>query len=84
MTDASLPVNLLYVVDGGCLLHRVRWQKGTALSTSLTSYVLYVKCHFKASATVVFDGYGNGANVNDHEHMGRLGKVLRIAPEIHL
>ena len=46
-----------YVLDGGALLHRVQWPKGTPTYRDVFSvYCSYVKRKYDA-ATIVFDGY---------------------------
>src|SRR6218665_890762 len=46
----------MYVIDGGCLLHRVGWtETGTCAE----------------SCIIVFDGYNSGPTVKDQEHVRR-------------
>jgi hypothetical protein len=73
LTTASLPSNIVFVVDGGCLRHRVKWQKGSTGDDVMQMYVNQVTRRFKKSAMVVFDGYDSGADVKDKEHIRRLG-----------
>ena len=59
-----------YVLDGGALLHKVRWVKGHTYSATVYRYTNYViekygKCH------VVFDGYENVGTIKDQEHLRR-------------
>jgi len=58
MMSETLPFPCIYVVDGGCLLHRVRWVRGKTCEQLLEQYVTFVKCKFGDNAVVVFDGYG--------------------------
>ena len=47
-------------VDGGALLHRVRWSKYMKSSAIAETYVKYVTRHYDDSnVTIVFDGYDN-------------------------
>jgi len=45
-----------FVLDGGALLHRVRWAKDTSFGDLASTYVSYVRRHYD-SATIVFNGY---------------------------
>ena len=78
--------NKVHVVDGGWLLHQIKWTRGATIKTIVTTYVKYVKAKFKDS-TVVFDGYGEEASLKDHEHMRRMAgkKVsqdLTVTPQL--
>ena len=78
--------NKMHVVDGGWLLHQMKWIRGATIKTIVTAYVKYVRVHFKDS-TVVFDGYGEEASLKDHEHLRRMAgkKVsqdLQVTPEL--
>ena len=50
-----------YVIDGGWLLHRVKWQKGFLYSEIINQYVDYVTRHYGVNVVIVFDGYGTMA-----------------------
>jgi hypothetical protein len=84
LTSQSLPLHSKYVVDGGCLLHRVRWSRGTTAGDIMKLYVRFVKGRFGLSSIVVFDGYNCGPTLKDHEHLRRSGKVSRIATDVQL
>ena len=45
-----------YVLDGGALLHRVRWMKDETYQETLQRYAQHVERYGKC--TIVFDGYG--------------------------
>jgi hypothetical protein len=63
-----------YVVDGGNLLHAVKWLKtGTNVDVAL-QYLSYLTRNYAGSVTVVFDGYCNGPSIKDHEHQRRSSK----------
>lgn len=47
------------VVDGGFLLHRVKWNVGTKISVLCEQYIAYVLKHYGQNCTVFFDGYGD-------------------------
>ena len=59
-----------YVLDGGALIHRVRWSKGTKFITIAETYVKYIRKNYRLNVTVVFDGYHNKSKKN-HEHLRR-------------
>ena len=53
---------LNYVLDGGVLIHRVKWPKGTTYREIAKSYVCYVHQHYGHSC-IIFDGYKQGQNL---------------------
>ena len=69
----------VYVIDGGWLLHKVKWQKGLLYRDIIKQYVDYVTRNFGSKVTIVFDGYGNGPCTKDHEHDRR---SLKAAPDV--
>jgi 5'-3' exonuclease len=70
---------IVSVVDGGWLLHRVKWQQNGVYAETLQRYVKYTLEHFGQKAFVVFDGYCTGPTTKDHEHDRR---SLKAAPDI--
>lgn len=64
--------NTMHVIDGGWLLHRVRWQKNCRYRDVYEQYSSYVEKY--GSCCVVFDGYGK-PSTKDHEHKRRTGKT---------
>ena len=73
-TDAiqkdNLPTLVFYTVDGGALLHRVRWMKGTTYQNVANQYVTYVQRHYSKVVHIVFDGYGK-PSTKSNEHSRR-------------
>ena len=67
--DAKITENVQYVLDGGALLHRIPWIRGTSFSKILQSYSDYVKSHH-GDAVIVFDGYDE-SSTKDMTHMKR-------------
>jgi len=68
-----------YVLDGGCLLHRCIWNmevdgKPTSYACIVRQYVAHVVEKYGSNCVIVFDGYGNGATIKDHEHARRASK----------
>ena len=57
-----------HVLDGGALIHRVKWPKGATYSEIAKTYVSYVHQHY----CIIFDGYKQGPSIKDHEHQRRL------------
>ena len=63
-----------FVLDGGALLHKVRWQRRSTYKDVAQQYVTYVNQKF-GQCHVVFDGYDDGPAIKDHEHQRRsIGK----------
>ena len=62
------------VLDGGALLHKVKWLPNTSYQYILNQYSRYVKSRYDR-ACIVFDGYDNGPYTKDHEHQRRAGKM---------
>lgn len=46
-----------FVIDGGMLLHRVKWRQGQTFHSICTSYVDYLQRNYDGEVIVVFDGY---------------------------
>ena len=63
-----------HVLDGGALLHKVKWLPNTSYQSILNQYSRYVKSKY-GRACIVFDGYDNGLYKKDHEHQRRAGKM---------
>ena len=60
-----------YVIDGGALLHRIRWSKDMKLSVIAETDVKYVtRIYNDPNITVVFDGSDN-ESTNGHQHLQR-------------
>ena len=60
----------MYVIDGGWLLHQVKWTSHS-ISQIIQSYIKFVLSRFN-KPTVIFDGYGNIPSTKDHEHVRRI------------
>ena len=50
----------MFVLDGGSLLHKVKWPKVGTYHVVMC-YVRYVRSHFGSKAMIVFDGYNSGS-----------------------
>ena len=69
-----------HVLDGGTLLHKVKWLPNTSYQSILNQYSRYVKSKY-GRACIVFDGYDNGPYAKGHDHQRRVGKM---APYVSL
>ena len=59
------------VPDGGALLHRVHWIKGTRFKKVILAYVTYVRKNY-GNCFIVFDGYESATSVKSNEHAMRM------------
>ena len=62
-----------YALDGGSLIHRVPWKKGSTYGDIVNTYVEFT-CKNYGQATVVFDGYLDLSSVKDCAHDRRRTK----------
>jgi len=70
----SIPKTDHYVLDGGSLLHRLKWKEGSTYSSIVDNYSSFtVKLYGKA--TVVFDGYNGRPSTKDNKHLRRRSSV---------
>ena len=58
------------VLDGGALIHQVRWSKGTKFIAIAETYVKCIRKNYRLNVTVVLDGYHN-KSTKSHEHLPR-------------
>ena len=63
-----------HVLDGGSLLHRVKWSKKATYKEIAMQYVRHVQAKY-GLACVIFDGYEQGPSLKDHEHQRRVTKT---------
>ena len=70
----SIPKTDHYVLDGGSLLHRLKWKEGSTYSSIADNYSSFtIKLYGKA--TVVFDGYNGRPSTKDNTHLRRRSSV---------
>jgi len=69
-----------FVLDGGCLLHRVVWPPDSTYAEIVSHYVQYVKRHYGHKCHIVFDGYSVAPTPKDLEHERR--RESRMSPDI--
>ena len=75
--DTEIPIEVYYVLDGGSLLHKVLWSKGS-YQDICERYKNYVRKNYGRGVTVVFDRYSNDPSTKDVTHLRRSkGKVGR-------
>ena len=65
---------VMHVLDGGALLHRVKWGNKMTYQEVSKQYASYVRGKYGESC-IVFDGYEQGPSLKDHEHLRRIKKV---------
>jgi len=68
--DAALPDGIVYVVDGGFLLHKVCWHAPSDMCDILPLFVSFLN-KLGPVVCVVFDSYGDQPSTKDHEHARR-------------
>ena len=85
--NMTFPSDVHYVIEGGSLLHRPAWLRGTTSKAFAEMYVTHVKKKY-VKATVVFDGYCSGPSTKDMAHMRRKarnpGAQIHFTPEMFL
>ena len=69
-----------YALDGGSLVHRIPWQRGTTYNDICRQYTKYVTRKY-GHAIIVFDGYQEGLSTKDVAHEHRTGR--RAGPTVH-
>ena len=59
-----------YVLDGGLLIHRLKWTDGSTYNSIADAYASFTVVVY-GNATVVFDGYDGGPSTKDNAHQRR-------------
>jgi hypothetical protein len=67
-----------YILDGGALLHRIPWPRGSTFDSICKMYVTHVSQKYGAPA-IVFDGYNDGPSTKDVAHLRRTGGITGVA-----
>ena len=84
--NEMMDVDLQYVIDGGSLLHKIPWNKGSTYLAICMQYVDYVKSTY-GNPVIVFDGYSL-PSVKDMLHRvrnkGRLGVEITFTRDMVL
>ena len=63
-----------FVLDGGSLLHRIPWQRGTTYNDICRQYTNYVTRKY-GCAIIVFDGYEESMSTKNSTQARRSGRV---------
>lgn len=74
---ASLKVDK-YVFDGGALIHRLAWEKGSKFEIIYEEHVQFLLKYY-CSCIVVFDGYHEVPTVKDAAHLRRYGNGVNCS-----
>lgn len=69
--DTSVSHDVQYVLDGGSLLQRIPWPRGTTYSAIANLYADYVQKKYGTPSVIVFDGYEGGPSTKDSTHQRR-------------
>ena len=84
--DSTVPSGVKYVIDGGALLHRIPWERGTTFRSIIKKYTDYVQRQY-GQAMVIFDGY-DSASTKDmtHQrcHKGKMGTKVSFTLDMNL
>ena len=59
-----------YVLDGGSLIHRLKWTDGSTYNSIADAYASFTVDVY-GNATLVFDGYDGGPSTKDNAHQRR-------------
>ena len=70
----TIPDTDHHVLDGGSLLHRLKWTEGNTYISIADRYASFVLHHY-GKATIVFDGYSGGPSTKDNTHQRRKSYV---------
>src|SRR6218665_3750497 len=82
MFTESLPASQ-FVLDGGSLLHKIKWPKTGKYIDVIKLYLGYILRNYGSKCCIVFDGYESGPTTKDHEHERR-SKTSSCAPNIEV
>lgn len=85
---AEIPTEVQYVLDGGSLLQRIPWPKGTTYEGICNLYVDYITKKYGKGTVVVFDGYTDEPSTKDTAHLrrtaGQTGKSVNFVGDMKL
>ena len=57
LSSCNISTTPHYIIDGGMLLQKLKWSKGTTFAEICEPYVRYLQSISRQNVTVVFDGY---------------------------
>ena len=76
--ETTLPnENIHFVLDGGSLLHKLPWQRGSTYNQLAEMYAEFVARKYK-NATIVFDGYSAQQTTKAATHVRRHGTSVQV------
>ncbi|KAL8602370.1 hypothetical protein ACOMHN_022883 [Nucella lapillus] len=76
--DTTLPnENINFVLDGGSLLHKLPWQRGSTYNQLAEMYAEFVARKYK-KVTIVFDGYSTQQTTKAATHVRRHGTSVQV------
>ena len=76
--ETTLPnENIHFVLDGGSLLHKLPWQRGSTYNQLAEMYAEFVARKYK-NATIVFDGYSTQQTTKAATHVRRHGTSVQV------
>lgn len=58
-TDVNDVTKFFYIIDGGMLLHRLKWEKNQKFIDIFQQYIRYLRNNYGTNVKIVFDGYNN-------------------------
>ncbi len=67
---SALNVHATCILDGGALIHKVKWAKKVTYQDIARQYVSYARVKY-GNCCIAFDGYNQGPSTKDHEHVRR-------------
>ena len=76
--ETTLPnENIHFVLDGGSLLHKLPWQRGSTYNQLVEMYAEFVARKYK-NTTIVFDGYSTQQTTKAATHIRRHGTSVQV------
>ena len=65
------------MIDGGALLHKVKWFYGSSFADIIDSYIQYIQNRFSKyeNVIIIFDGYNHELSIKSSEHKRRTSQV---------
>jgi len=75
MTSMNMPhlapdEEVQFILDGGALLQKIPWLRGSRYNSIVETYVRHVKQRFD-KPIIIFDGYTSGPSTKDITHLRR-------------
>ena len=88
LESASIQGDCKYVLDGGALLQRIPWPRGSSYDNIYDFYMKYVTQKYGTSSVVVFDGYTEMPSTKDTAHIrrskGQVGNTIKFSSDMTL